>query len=77
MTSPTWKQVSAAECLKWQIDNPMKEACHGDTWMRFNPTTNQHEEKYHFHGLPTWEPVTDDVDPAFKYFIPMEDSNAR
>ena len=26
MTSPTWKQVSAAECLKWQIDNPMKDA---------------------------------------------------
>lgn len=27
MNETTWKKVSAAECLKWRIDNPGKEAC--------------------------------------------------
>ena len=29
MNETKWKQVSAAECVKWQIDNPMKEAAYG------------------------------------------------
>lgn len=70
-----YRPASPAEAIKWMVDNPMGEAVHGDTWIRFNPEIRQYEEKYHFHPLPSWEPVASDLDFAFRYQIPMENSN--
>lgn len=71
-----YTQVSPAEAREWMVDNPMGEAVHGDTWIRFNPEIQQYEEKYHFNPLSLWEPMDECFDLSFRYYIPTVKINA-
>jgi hypothetical protein len=71
MNETKWKQVSAAECLKWQIDNPMKEAAYGSQQsgrQRYNDKTGQFEILFEVQQewVSTEYPGCDD----YTYFIP-------
>jgi len=70
MTPPTWKQVTAAECLKWQIDNPMKEArFEGVAFsgsLRFNPESGAFE----FLEAGRWKVIAYPGALCYTYFIP-------
>ena len=71
MNETKWKQVSAAECLKWQIDNPMKEAKGGTHTtrgnLRFNPESGGFE---YFFNWEEWGPLSYPGYHEYTYFIP-------
>lgn len=71
MSETNWKQVTPAECLKWQIDNPMKEAAYGMDQLgrqRYNKEAGQFEI-YH-RSIDTWGETSVPGCPNYTYFIP-------
>lgn len=78
MTSPTWKQVTAAEGLKWQIDNPMKKVrCMLDSRISFS-RWNDSEGAFEVqpHALELWGIDACPGDPSYIYFIPVIEKSA-
>lgn len=71
MTNPNWKQVTPAECLKWQIDNPMMEIRadkHDRQWsQRWNRAKGSFEA---MSSLGEFFPDDCPGDPSATYFIP-------
>lgn len=80
MNEPAWKQVSAAECLKWRVDNPGKEAIAADSEdlpnaestikIRWNLKTGVFEFRNGIFISGEWNVDVAPGDPKYTYFIP-------